>query len=89
MPVAAVTGLAAEARIAREVGLRALAGGGDAARTAAAISRLIGEGATGLVSFGICGGLDPRLASGTMVLPRATRSEGGARRCVNEAWHAR
>jgi adenosylhomocysteine nucleosidase len=88
MPVAAVTGLAAEARIAREVGLRALASGGNAARTAAAISRLIGEGATGLISFGICGGLDPRLASGTMVLPLATRSEGGARRCVNEAWHA-
>ncbi|MGH7002218.1 MAG: hypothetical protein ACREEA_12015, partial [Stellaceae bacterium] len=79
MQVAAVTGLAAEARIARLLGLRAIIGGGDGVRCAAAIQRLLAEGAGGLVSFGICGGLDPRLASGTLMLPRAVRSEAGER----------
>jgi adenosylhomocysteine nucleosidase len=88
MPVAAVTGLAAEARIARELGLRAVAGGGDAARTAAAIARLIDEGAAGLVSFGICGGLDPALASGAVVLPRQIQAESGGRYSADGKWHA-
>src|ERR1700726_2301215 len=88
MAVAAVTGLAAEATIARQVGLRAVAGGGDAARTKAAIQQLLGEGVTGLVSFGICGGLDPALASGTVILPRAIQSETSERHPVDETWHA-
>jgi adenosylhomocysteine nucleosidase len=86
MPVAAITGLAAEARIARGIGLRAMAGGGDPARTRAASGRLIGEGASGLVSFGICGGLDPALASGTMVVPRAVATEARERHCVDDGW---
>jgi adenosylhomocysteine nucleosidase len=88
MPVAAITGLAAEARIARELGMRAAAGSGDAARTTAAIAQLIGGGATGLVSFGICGGLDPAIASGAVVLPRTVRTETGARYPVDGKWHA-
>jgi adenosylhomocysteine nucleosidase len=88
MPVAAVTGLAAEATIARRTGLRAVAGGGDAGRTAAAIRQLIGEGVTGLVSFGICGGLDPALTSGAVVLPRWIQSDDGTRHPVDAAWHA-
>jgi adenosylhomocysteine nucleosidase len=88
MTVAAITGLAAEARIARAIGLRAVAAGGDAARTRAAIERLIGDGATGLVSFGICGGLDPAVASGTVLLPQAVRTASGKRYAVNTAWRA-
>jgi adenosylhomocysteine nucleosidase len=87
MPVAAVTGLAAEARIARGIGLRAVAGGGDPARTVAIIKRLIGDGATGLVSFGICGGLDPALASGALIVPGAIRTENQERRPVAGRWH--
>jgi adenosylhomocysteine nucleosidase len=88
MPIAAVTGLAAEARIASELGMRAAAGGGDAARTAAAITALIGEGASGLVSFGICGGLDPAIASGAVVLPHRIQSETGDGYPVDGKWHA-
>jgi adenosylhomocysteine nucleosidase len=87
MPVAAVTGLAAEARIAGGIGLLAAAGGGDPARTMAAIKRLIGGGATGLVSFGICGGLDPALPSGALIVPRAIRTEDQERRSVAGRWH--
>lgn len=87
MPVAAITGLAAEARIARSIGLRAAAGAADPTRTAAAIARLIGDGATGLISFGICGGLDPALASGRLIVPRAIATEAGARHVVHGRWH--
>ncbi|HEV8026241.1 MAG TPA: nucleoside phosphorylase [Stellaceae bacterium] len=87
MAFAAVTGLAAEARIARRLGLRAVATGGRAERTADAAARLIAEGATGLLSFGICGGLDPALASGTLILPRAVQSETGERYLADAAAH--
>lgn len=89
MPAAAVTGLAAEARIARRAGLAAAASGGEPARTRAAIQSLIAGGATSLVSFGICGGLDPTLAPGRLLLPEAVRDEGGVRLGVDPAWHAR
>ena len=64
-----VSGLRAEARIAAGAGVRALAGGGNAVRLAAAINRGIGEGASGLLSFGMAGGLEPGLAPGTIVVP--------------------
>jgi adenosylhomocysteine nucleosidase len=87
MPVAAVTGLAAEARIACRVGLRGVAGGGDPDRAVAVIKRFIGDGATGLISFGICGGLDPTLASGALIVPRAVRTENQERHPVAGRWH--
>lgn len=89
MAIAAVTGLAAEAEIARGVGIAAVACGGDASRAAAAAERFIVEGAEGLVSFGIAGGLLPGLASGTLVLPRAVRDEAGAVYAADPAWRAR
>lgn len=88
MQAAAVTGLAAEATIARRAGMRAVAAGGHPARTVAAITELIAAGATGLVSFGICGGLDPALASGRLLLPDAVRDESGERLAVDGAWRA-
>jgi adenosylhomocysteine nucleosidase len=88
MRVAAVTGLAAEARIARRAGLAAAASGGDAARTRAVIARLVADGATALVSFGICGGLDPALQPGCLLLPEGVRDEAGKRWAADRAWHA-
>ena len=66
-----VSGLRAEARIAAGAGVHALAGGGNAARLAAAIDRSVGEGASGLLSFGLAGGLEPGLPPGTIVVPGA------------------
>jgi adenosylhomocysteine nucleosidase len=86
---AAVTGLAAEARIAHRAGLPALAAGGLAVATAAAITQLIAGGASGLVSFGICGALDEGLDSGTLILPRVVCDEAGASYPVAEAWQGR
>ncbi len=67
-PLGIVTGLAAEARLARPLGLVA-AGGGTPAGAAAAAAMLIARGVTALLSFGFAGGLDPALAPGALVLP--------------------
>ncbi len=85
MPTAAVTGLAAEARIARRIGWRAVAAGGDAERTRRAMAQLIDEGASALVSFGICGGLDPALGPGALILAQAVSSDDGRHRRVDAA----
>ncbi len=63
-----VVGLRAEARIARALGGIVAIGGGGAAGAQAAASRLIADGATGLISFGLAGGLEPGLAPGSLVI---------------------
>jgi adenosylhomocysteine nucleosidase len=77
-----VTGLAAEARLAARLG-PAEAGGGFPDGAAAAAERLLARGASALVSFGLCGGLDPALRPGALVVPRAVLSDG--RRYVTDA----
>jgi hypothetical protein len=68
MSLVAVTGLAAEAAIARRAGVAAVCGGGDRAATEVAIGRAIANGATALLSFGIAGALAPGLRPGTIVI---------------------
>ncbi len=73
-----VTGLAFEARLIEKAFARrrsamprlACAGPGPE-RARAAAARLAAEGAQVLVSFGLCGGLDPALAAGDLVLAEA------------------
>src|SRR5260370_41967985 len=84
-PTAAVTGLAAEACIVRRIGWRAVAVGGDADRTRRAIAQLIAEGASALVSFGICGGADPALGAGAPVPPAPAPGAGGRPRPAGAA----
>ncbi len=72
-----VTGLAAEARVAARLG-SALAGGGLPAGAEAAAEMLVAQGATALVSFGLCGGLDPALDAGTVLVPRVVTDAGAA-----------
>jgi adenosylhomocysteine nucleosidase len=89
-PIGIVSALAAEARTlgpsARHgAGLRQLADGallamsgiGQAAAAAAA-RRLVLAGATGLVSFGMAGGLDPALICGAVLLPEEIVTLDGA-----------
>lgn len=89
MTVGAVTGLAAEAAVARELGLAAAAGAGTRARTEAAIAELLARPVLGLVSFGIAGGLAPGLRTGTIVLPAAVRASDGSAHWVDIDWHER
>ena len=70
--IGVVVGLAAEARIARRLGLPVAVGGGGGEEGAAkAVAELLAGGATALISFGLCGGLDPRLRPGDIVIPDA------------------
>jgi hopanoid-associated phosphorylase len=73
----AVTGLRAEAEIARRAGLRAVCAGGVPARTAAALERAVAEGASFLLSFGIAGALDPSLPPGALVVASAVLDDEG------------
>jgi hypothetical protein len=61
--VLAVVGLAIEARIA---GTAAMIADGD--RTAFFLRHAIRQGVRGIISFGVCGGLDPKLRPGKVVI---------------------
>jgi hopanoid-associated phosphorylase len=87
--VIAATGLAAEARIARRAErVTAVAGGGDEAQLAVLIERSLGEGARGIISFGIAGGLSPEVKSGTLVVGMSVLC-GGRSYPANAAWSQR
>jgi hopanoid-associated phosphorylase len=82
----AVTGLRAEARLARDAGFSVVCAGGAPARTSAALDAALAAGAQGLVSFGIAGGLAPRLPSGSLVVARAVIAGDGTRFATDPAW---
>ena len=74
-------GLAAEARIARALSSPVAIGGGSTAGAAAAARRLVDEGASALLSFGLAGGLDPAVPPGALVVPNRVTDEHGT------SWH--
>jgi adenosylhomocysteine nucleosidase len=84
--VLTVSGLAREARIAAGPGVRAVAAGG--ARLESLLAAAIAEGAAGILSFGIAGGLDPALRPGALLLADGIIA-GDERWPVNAAWRAR
>jgi hopanoid-associated phosphorylase len=86
MRAAAVTGLEAEARVARRAGIIAQPSGGIATQTVAIAEKLLSDGAEALISFGIAGALAPPLTPGCVLLPRAVIDEAGARYAVDGAW---
>ena len=86
MKVAAVTGLAAEAKIARRAGLIARPSGGIPTQTAAIAETLLREGAEALISFGIAGALAPALMPGSLLVPRVVIDESGARYAAHSEW---
>jgi adenosylhomocysteine nucleosidase len=71
-----LVGFATEARIARRSGWPVAVGGGTSDGAAYAARRLIEAGATGLISFGLSGGLDPALRAGALVVPEAVIADG-------------
>ena len=75
MAIGIVVGLEVEARIARRLGLVEI-GGGLPAGAEAAAEALVARGVTGLVSFGLAGGLDPALPAGALVVPAMVIAAG-------------
>lgn len=88
MGFGALCGFTAEQRLAQRFGLSAFATGGDAARGCALAAR-VAETADGLLSFGVAGGLAPRLPPGTLLLPRAVIAADGRRFDVDAGLHRR
>ncbi|HLI21175.1 MAG TPA: hypothetical protein VKV32_08660 [Stellaceae bacterium] len=88
MTVGAITGLEAEARIARRAGLAAKASGGVPSQTRAIAEALLHDGDEALLSFGIAGALASRLAPGALLLPQAVVTEDGTRYPVDAGRHA-
>jgi adenosylhomocysteine nucleosidase len=87
--IGVVTGLRAEARCLRGLDVAVACSGARPARARAEAARLIAEGAAGLVSFGLAGGLSPALASGDLVLADAVVLPGGGRIATDLAWRNR
>ena len=105
-PIGIVSALAAEARTLgpatrhgaelrqlADGALLAVSGMGGAAAAAAA-RRLVLAGATGLVSFGMAGGLDPALICGAVLLPEEVAAAAGgelaaAVAATSRAWRQR
>lgn len=65
--IAIITGMRAEAALLSP-GLALVSTGGRPERAYQEAKRLLAEGAVGLASFGIAGGLDPALEPGTLVI---------------------
>jgi hopanoid-associated phosphorylase len=78
----AVVGLAFEARIAAGPGIRVICSG-NGKELAASLSSAILEGARGVISFGVAGGLSPALAPGTCVIASAILFETDGISCIN------
>ena len=70
-----VCGLKAEADIAAGQGITVVCGGGDQDRLASDLARLAPT-ATGIISFGVAGGLDPSLKSGDLRVARGVVADG-------------
>ena len=88
LPVLAVTGMTAEARIAMGSGVATLAGGGDPARLALLLQGALARGAKAVISFGIAGGLAPGLKPGTTIVARSV-DDGETRVMADPAWVGR
>jgi len=87
MSLAVITGLAAEARIARAPGVVTLVGAGRADRLAADLETAIAGGARRLLSFGVAGALTPHLEPGDLVVGRAL-IDGARRTPCDAGWSA-
>lgn len=79
-----VVGLAFEARIAADCGLPVICSG-DGRQLTPNLKRAIATGCTGLVSFGVAGGLDPKLKPGTCVVGSAIVT-GDVRHETDRSW---
>jgi hopanoid-associated phosphorylase len=71
-----VVGLAFEARIAAGAGVKVICGG-DGRNLAASLKQGVAAGCSGLISFGVAGGLAPDLRPGTCVIGSAVIAEAG------------
>ena len=80
MTIAAIVGMKSEAALLPAC-VRVACAGGVAARAAALARAFIAEGASGLISIGIAGGLDPSLRPGDIIIGSGVETEEGVIDC--------
>lgn len=83
-----ICGLKAEAKIAAGEGNTVVCGGGEQGRLAADLARLA-PAVAGLISFGVGGGLDPSLKSGSLVVGSRVFSPDGNAYSADVEWASR
>lgn len=88
MPIGIVTGMRAEASIARRCTALVASTGGAALGADTKADELIGRGATALISLGIAGGLSDDVPTGTVVIATGVIVRQ-ATIATDEAWGAR
>lgn len=86
-----VCGLADEAALFRRhaAAAKVRCAGADAAVAGRLAVDLIAEGCAGVVSFGLAGGLDPGLSSGTLIIADGVADAAGHRIATDAAWRER
>ncbi len=63
--------------------------GAQPARAESEVRALIDAGCTGILSFGVCGALDPRYRPGDLIVADAVVAPDGTRMACDQAWSAR
>jgi len=81
-----VTGLKSEAKLLKSLGLACVCTGGQAREARRKIDRLIAEGATGLISFGIAGALSPELKTGDLIVADMVANDIGEVWQTHQPW---
>ena len=84
-----VTGLVAEARCLRQGQNRFICTGGDSTRARYGAERLVTQDVCALCSFGLAGGLQPDLPSGTLLLPKRVILPDGGEIETDSIWRER
>jgi adenosylhomocysteine nucleosidase len=81
-----ITGLKSEAKLLNGLKLACVSTGGQAREARRRIDRLIAEGATGLISFGIAGALSPELRTGDLILADMVANDIGEVWQTHQPW---
>jgi adenosylhomocysteine nucleosidase len=88
MAVIAVTGLSAEAAIARRAGFTVVCAGGVPELTRIALDRALDGDADAIISLGLAGGLAPQLRPGALIVASEILAPDGQSLPVDEGWAA-
>jgi adenosylhomocysteine nucleosidase len=81
-----VTGLKSEAKLLNGLNVGCVSTGGQAREARRKIDRLIADGATGLVSFGIAGALSPDLKTGDLIVADMVANDIGEVWQTHQPW---
>ena len=84
--ILAVVGMIREARLAADTSVRTIVGGGDSRKLALALEAALVEGAAGVVSFGIAGGVAPQLRPGAVIIATSVLLADGSRYDSDADW---